>query len=827
MQFTKSCKGFILILPTDQLSVYMKKIFLFTSLFLFIATTNAQLKTRNYIDDNAAVPREHPLDFKKLKLELSFETSKGLVKGKVTHYFSPLLPKVESFFLDAIQMEIKQISLNGKDVRYHADSAGITIFANEPLAWNTDDSLTIVYEATPRRGLYFIGWNDKYNLSRKQIWSQGEGIDNRNWIPMYDERNDKLISELMVTFDKDYKVLSNGHLVDLKTNTDGTNTWHYLINHPHAPYLIMLGVGKYDIKETHSASGVPMHLYSYPEWKNRVEPTYQYSEAMVDFFEKEIGVNYPWESYSQIPVQDYMFGAMENTTATIFGDFYLVDSRGVLDRNYVAVNAHELAHQWFGDDVTALSDAHQWLQESFATYYNQLFEREVFGDDYFHWSLRGSQNAAIDESTRNKFAVAHSEGGGVRIYGKGAFVLNMLKYVVGGREVYNKAIKHYLEKHAYQNVDTHDLLIAFEETTGMQLDWFWDEWLHRGGEPAYNINYSELANNGTFIIQQTQALTDVTGYRNGLYKMPIWIDVYYADGTSDKKQYWIQEQTEIIHFTIPENKKVDYVLFDAGNEVMKSISFKKPFSFLQSQALKATNVLDRYDAVTAMKSISLETKRDVLIKAFYNEKFFAVRTEVIAQLANDTNEKSIQLLKDALTDKDAAVRKSVLKNVNPITSNLLPEFEKLLTDSSYEIVENALQKLYDVNLNGVSKYLAETKNIEGNLGKNVLIKWLEISYYTTKINNAGQLVKFTSNSYEFRTRGNAIAALKRMNYFTEELLANLIDALFSSNGRLSGPANDLIKFFYGQYKYKKTISNYIASQQWATWQKAMLAANGY
>ena len=269
-------------------------------------------------------------------------------------------------------------------------------------------------------------------------------------------------------------------------------------------------------------------------------------------------------------------------------------------------------------------------------------------------------------------------------------------------------------------------------------------------------------------------------------------------------------------------------MFDAGNEVLKSVSFKKPFAMLQAQSLKATNVLDRYDAVAAMKSIPLETKRDVLIKAFYNEKFFAVRTEVIAQLANDTNEKTLQLLKDALNDKDAAVRKAVLKNVNPITSNLLPEFEKLLTDSSYEIIESVLQKLSSLNTAKTAAYLSITKNIEGNLGKNVLIRWLEIAYQSTnKKQWANQLVEFTSGSYEFRTRANAMAALKRMNYLSDELIVNAVDAFLNPNSRLSGPANDMLKFFYGQDQNKKSISNYIASQKWEAWQKAMLVANGY
>jgi aminopeptidase N len=804
----------------------MKHLLILISFVISVFSLNAQIRTTNFIEDAAAVPRDHLLDFSKIKVALMFDAPKGLVIGNVAYQFSSLRPKVSSFFLDAIKMQVKEITINGKPVKYKTDSAGITVLPEEPLVWNTAYDMTVSYEAKPRVGLYFIGWNDKNNLSRKQIWSQGEQIDNRNWIPMYDERNDKLLTEMSVTFDKEYKVLSNGKLVDKRDNADGTITWNYAMSHPQSPYLIMLGIGKYDIKETKSASGVPLHLYYYPEWKERVEPVYQYSEAMVDFFEKEIGVKYPWESYSQIPVQDYMFGAMENTTATIYGDFYAVDARGLIDRNYVGVNAHELAHQWFGDYVTALSDAHQWLQESFATYYNQMFEREVFGEDYFNWSRRGAQNASIDESLKNKFAVAHSEGGGTRVYGKGAFVLNMLKQVVGGREMYNKAIKHYLEKHGYQNVDTHDLLIAFEETSGMQLDWFWTEWLNRGGEPNYQISYTEASTKTTLVIRQTQALTDVTGYRNGYYKMPIWIEVYYKDGTSFKKQYTIQEQTEIIDIQNNDSKKIDYILFDPGNEILKSYSFEKPYEMLVSQAGKSANMLDRYDAIVAMRGIELEKKRATLEKAFNTEKFFAVRTEVISQLANDVQ--SIPLIKEALKDKDAAIRKAALRNVNPIIAGLVPEFEKLLTDSSYEIVELALQKLSALNSEKTKSYLGLTKNVEGNLGKHVKIRWLEIAFiYTGKKQFSDELISLTSSSYEFRTRGNAFSAFKRLNYFNETLIPNLIDGLMSANVRLSGPANDLLKYFYVQDQYKKPISNYIASQQWMAWQRAILNSNGY
>ena len=812
-----------MIIPTA-----MKKLVVCLSLACFTNLLAAQVKLNSFLEDNAAVPREHALDVKKLKLELSFDAVHGLVKGKVTHYFSALRPAVSSFFMDGINMHIQSAVLDGQPVPYTLDSTGITINPIKPLHWNTEDSLTITYEVSPRRGLYFVGWNDPANASRKQIWSQGEGIDNRCWIPMYDERNDKILSELIVTFDADYKVLSNGSLIDKHTNIDGTLTWHYAMQHPHAPYLIMLGIGKYDIKETHSASGVPMHLYYYPEWKNRVEPTYWHSEDMVNFYEKEIGVPYPWESYSQIPVQDYMFGAMENTTATIYGDFYQVDSRGILDRNYIAVNAHELAHQWFGDMVTARSDAHQWLQESFATYYNMMYEREVFGEDYFNWSRRGSQNASVSESLKNKFGVGHSEGGGTRLYGKGAFVLNMLKYVLGSRELYNKAIKAYLEKHAYQNVDSHDLLISFEETTGLQLDWFWDEWIYRGGEPDYTVDLSIAGTNAQLVIRQTQALTDYVGYKNGLYKMPVWIQVFYTDGTSAKKQYWIQQQTEIINLPSENNKTIDFVLFDPNNEILKSVTFKKTVSALRAQAIKAPAMLDRYDAVVGLKNVAVDQKRDVLIKEYYTELFYPIRTEVIAQLANDQDPKSIVLFRDALADHDPFVRKAALKFLDPLSNNLLPAFEKLLTDSSYEIGENALQKLVFVNPSKTENYLLQTKNVEGNLGKNVLVRWLETAYHASgKKEYAAKLVELTSPSFEFRTRANAMYALKRLNYFSEDLLANAVDAVLNPNGRLSGPATDLLNFFLQQDAYKTRINHYIAGRNWTGWQRIKLSESGF
>ncbi|HTB31869.1 MAG TPA: M1 family metallopeptidase, partial [Bacteroidia bacterium] len=527
----------------------MKKFILLLFPFsFFLLTVTAQVKTRSYVVDPELAPRDHNLDFTHLRLNVAFEPNRGLVKGKVTLTFTTLRQTTDSIWLDGIKMTIKKLTLNGKDAKYKVDSAGITIYPVSQLGWGTSDSMEITYECTPRKGIYFIGWTDPSGICRKEIWTQGEGVDNRYWIPMYDGFNDKLITETIVTFDKDYQVLSNGTKVSVKENKDSTKTWHYCMTHPHAAYLIMLGIGKYGIDERMSKSGVPLHLYYYPEWKDRVNATYKYSAEMIDFYEKEIGVKYGWESYSQIPVQDFMYGAMENTTATVYGDFYEVDDRSFLDRNYISVNAHELAHQWFGDMVTCRTGSSMWLHENFATYYSALFDKEVFGKDYFDWDRRGFQNAAIDANKKDQYPIASSQGGSTRNYPQGAFVLNMLKYVVGGREMYNKAIKYYLEKHKYDNVDARDLLISFEESTGMSLDWFWEEWYFKSGQPDYNVSYMEKDGSTQFTVMQKQELTELTGLSAsvdgsrpaGLFKMPVWFEVHYTDGSVDKKQAWIE-----------------------------------------------------------------------------------------------------------------------------------------------------------------------------------------------------------------------------------------------------------------------------------------------
>ncbi|MFN0049745.1 MAG: M1 family metallopeptidase [Cytophagales bacterium] len=776
--------------------------------------------------DVSTSPREHALDFLELKLELTFVEKEGLVRGKVTHIFTPLRTKVDQFSLDTKgDLTIKEAMLNGNKIEFRKDSTGYLFFTPN-LSFGNKYTLSLSYEAHPKKGLYFIGWNDTTNISRKQIWSQGQAIDNRNWIPMYDEMNDKVISEVNVTFNAAYKVLSNGAKLVEKENGDGTKTWKYKMDKPHAPYLIMLGIGKYDIKELKSKSGVPIRLYYYPEHKDRVDITYKYMTQMFDFLEKETGVPYPWKpTYSQIPVQDYTFGAMENTSAVIFGDFYFVDSRAYLDRNYVGVNAHELTHMWFGDLITARSESDTWLQESFATHYQWLFDKEAFGKEQFDWNRRLANNEALAASLIDKKAIASTNGGRVRWYPKGAFVIEMMKYMVG-REQYNRVIKYYLEKNAYKNVDANELLIAFQDVLGVSLNNFWEQWVYKGGEPSYKVSWTDIRNaknerSTEISIEQTQEVNDLVG----LFKMPIKIEVWYKDGSRDTIQPTIENQFHRISIPNKSNFDIDFVLFDPNSQILKSVSFVKYQEEYFKQALKAPNMLDRYDAIVAMKNVEIDKKRDVLTSVYIKERFHGIKSEIISQLVNDTAKSSVDLVKSAISSKDANVRRSVLTNMNLISAEWEPELRKLLSDSSYANVELALEKLSFKFPANTQSYLDITKSEKGNSGNNIRIKWLELACGLDKPKYINELVAFACPPYEFRTRINAMEALKKLNYLDEKLLIGLLSSASHFNTRLSAPAEQNIQHYFKQSAYRKLITDYSQKIEISAQEKQTLKRN--
>jgi len=767
-------------------------------------------------------PAEHPLDMTNMRVDVRFDTGRKIVKGVVTHLFTPIRREVDSIFFNGPGISILECTLNGRRLPFRISPEGVTVYPEPPLARGTVDSITFRYEAAPQKGLYFVGWDDPRNLSRKQIWTQGQGIDNRHWIPCYDEENDKMTTETIVTFDSAYSVLSNGTRAGVHDNGDGTRTWHYRMTHPHSSYLVMLAIGKYGVKTLHTRQGVPVNLWYYPDEPERVEPTYRYSAAIVDFLAEETGVPYPWESYSQVPVQDFLYGGMENTTATVFGDFLFVNGRSFFDRDYVGVNAHECAHQWFGDYVTGRSGTSAWLHESFATFYAKLFQESVYGEEWDEWARREEQTAALEASKLNRLPLTHGAAGSARVYQKGSAVLDMMMHTFG-REEFRLVIRSYLLKHAYGNVETNDLYQAFQDVLGLSPAWFFTEWISRGGEPAYSVRFEDAAAAGThgrqsvFAVTQTQVQDDISG----LFRMPVVFEVHYADGSVESVTRVIADQSTTVTIPNPGSRPVAYALFDPGGRILKSVEFEKPLQMLKAQALGAPLMIDRYDALRSMRTAPIADRREFLPRMYDREGFHAIREEILAQAAGDTDRAAIDIVRRGLRDTSATVRRAALQASAGQLAALREDAERLLRDSSYINVERALQLLSERFPAETPRYLALTAGVDGT-GHRVSVLWNAINARRGDTASVSRLIGYAGVSYEFMTRVNALEALKRLGVCDERVFSPLLSAMANPNGRLRAPAEAVASYFMEQEIPARAMKRYFSAHDWTANERALL-----
>jgi aminopeptidase N len=842
----------------------------------------------SYHVDPGAHERDRNIDVTHMKVEVSFDVLKKTVYGKVTHTFKQLQTPVDTVFFDAPGINITKATLDGQPVDYHITPTGVVVhpillldmvympYLRKKAAEETQKKkpnkgivpsvgiapshqIVFEYTAQPKKGIYFSGFTSSNGtpltqsrvaeeMIREQIWTQGQGIDNRHWIPMIDDRGDKYITETVVTHNSKHQVLSNGALKSKKVNKDGTTTWHYAMDKPHAGYLLMLAIGEYTVKNSISELGTPMQFWYYPQHPEKLEPTSRYSEAIIDFLSEETGIPYAWGSYSQVMVQDFLYGAMENTSATTFGDFFWVDKKGFQDRNYVTVNAHEATHQWFGDLITGRHDGEQWLQESFATFYPGLFLGSVYGDDELNWYFREQMKGAIAAGKANSLPVRHSEAGSSRHYPKGASVLHMLRHVMGD-DPFNRAINHYLLKHQYETVETWDLQKAIIDETGMNMDWFFDQWIHRGGEPIYAVNWSYVADSTskkpvtvTLEITQKQVQDAVVG----LFKMPIWIEFLYANGKSEWRQIMVDQAHHTFHFNtrmIPVT-----VVFDAGSQVLKTLEMQKTPSEWLWQMQHGSSMLDRYDALVALRgNTEIKDYKTELEQAWNRENFREMRAEIASQWlglagapGQDAND---VMLEQFVNSTHASVRKVLFEKL-PLQPAFRDLFLQGLKDSSYNNIEFVVDRLWnsaplrmDATSVGISRaeILQLIQSEHGHLN-NLKIKYLECVYqytlarpYNSAENDAQVYINILKDMagpyYEFRTRINAMSALKRLGYLDVQLTHNLFDAFLNFNSRLAGPAGELLKYFAQNSANKSLILQQIPLYQTPEQNASVIAQN--
>jgi aminopeptidase N len=440
-------------LKLDSTKLYQRfSAILFLLFFVFAGNFKLQAQQTNVVD------------FLRIEASIGAKADEKKVEGKFLTAFK-VLKETDSIFMDAVNIQINDIK-----------TANFKITSGEKKVWfvgnfevGTTYKADFYYEMFPKQTLYFFG---------DEIWTQGQGKYTSHWLPSIDDVNDKIEFDLQLLAPIDKVVIANGKLIDYG-NLHEVNTWRFNMKNPMSSYLVAFAIGDFNKRELVSNSGIPIELYFTPKDSLKVEPTYRYSKEIFDFLETEIGVPYPWQNYKQVPVRDFLYAGMENTTLTIFSQAFVVDSMGFNDRNYVNVNAHELAHQWFGNLVTEKAGEDHWLQEGFATYYALLAEKEIFGDDYYYWQLyqTAEQLKAMSDEGQGE-SLLNPKASSLTFYQKGAWALHILRERIG-EDAFKLAIKNYLEKYKFKNVATQDFLNEVKNVSDVDISTFEKDWLQQ------------------------------------------------------------------------------------------------------------------------------------------------------------------------------------------------------------------------------------------------------------------------------------------------------------------------------------------------------------
>ena len=538
--------------------------------------------------------RSREIDVKHVAIDLRFDWEKESARGSTTIKLSPFRD-TDHVSLDAAAMTITSVEMpGGKPLKFvydaKRDGDNLAITLDRTYKRGEDLTVKVVYATNYvnkaegetaigsfGRGLRFIKPTADNPSKPRQIWSQGESEFNRYWFPSYDSPNDFRTSELTATVEKPFTVVSNGRLVETKDNGDNTRTFHWVMDQPYSNYLTSIVVAEYTPVEQ-NAGGIPVLNFGYTNETKEVAATVKNLPDTIKFFSEITGVKYPYAKYAQSFVEDFG-GGMENISATTQIREMIHDERELLDTDSESLQSHELAHQWFGDYVTCRDWGQIWLNESFATYMQAMWDEKLKGHDEFLYSdIRSNQNQVLGSWNQgyrrpivtkyyaNKDALFDNYA-----YPGGAAVLHMLRKHLGD-EVFFKSLNHYLTSNAHQPVSTEDLRIAIEETSGQSMDWFFDQWVYRMGHPIFEVDqtYDERAHKLTLKVKQVQKVDPNNEYpQTEFFQSNVDIEI---DGRIEK--VWLKPQAENVYtFNSPTRPKL--VNFDYESTLLKELKFEK------------------------------------------------------------------------------------------------------------------------------------------------------------------------------------------------------------------------------------------------------------
>ncbi|MBY0551283.1 MAG: HEAT repeat domain-containing protein [Candidatus Obscuribacterales bacterium] len=608
-----------------------------------------------------------PVHVKHVKLVLSILPDEKTIIGTVHARVVAIADNVTDVFFQGQDMRIGRASLAGSanDLTLETSEFGVKVKLPKTLKRGEEIDLSVEYKlVNPKAGIYFTGATGLYPDKPTQIWTQGQDEDAQFWfpVPLADYPNHKMTSEILVTVPERFTALSNGRMVlETADAAAGTKTFHWLHDKPHVSYLITLVIGEF-AKIEESYKGLPVICYVHP---NQLAEGKDYARGTADLvalYSRLYGIEYPWNgSYSQVLVQDFIFGGMENTTLSTITDRILSP-----DPDYrkfqIRLNGHELCHQWWGDLVTCRDWSHAWLNEGGATYGEVEAMEHVYGKKERDYYVKGLADTYFAEDRRYRRPIVTNvyrepiDLFDRHLYQKGGLVRHMLRYLLGD-EGYYRSLKTFLTDHSFGVADTHDLIKAIEKTTGRNLREFFDQWVFGAGFPEYKVSFiwDEKGKVATVKVSQTQKVDEMTG----LFSMPIKFSFGLADGTTKDFTVIVSDKDHSFSFHV--DSKPTMFRFDPENWVLKKLDLTGvPKGMLIHQLANDTEVMGRVHAAQALTKVGGLEAVEALRDAMNGSIHWGIQVECANGLGSIGTPAAREALKGAIANIDTRVRRAVV-----------------------------------------------------------------------------------------------------------------------------------------------------------------------
>jgi aminopeptidase N len=614
-------------------------------------------------------PGDRPIDIRDIRLELRVDVKDKTAEGKATIQFRTIKP-TRSLSFDAADFHIKSVrwknGLAGQDepARFTHDGKKLIVDLQSRWPAGREGTLLVDYRVhEPKDGLHFYAPTVREPEAPLLVWSQGEPTSNRYWFPCIDQPDQRQTTQMVVTVPAGFEALSNGKLLDRKENPDHTATFNWRQDKPHPSYLVTLVVGQFDVVRE-EWEGIPV-LYYVPKGKAaEAKVTFAHTRDMLSYFSRRFGIRYPWDKYAQVCAFEFG-GGMENTSATTLGDRTLQDERSILDRSPDGLISHELAHQWWGDLVTCRDWSHLWLNEGFASYAEALWDEQSHGADDYTYNMDRKARLAIEGGRKRPVMDRrYTDPGSMfdgRSYPKGAWVLHMLRRHLGD-EAFFKGLERYGTEFRLQPAETDDFRRVLERTSGRDLDRFFYDWLERPGSPDLDVTTQYLPDEQQvkIVVKQTQP--------EEAFHIELKLALYTAG--SEQPIMLEQEMTDKqATFQIPVSGAPTRLDVDPDQLVLATIHETKPRELWRAQLLEAREIPGRLRAINHLSADKSDENRELLARAFTDEKFWGVKVELARALGSAGGDVCRDALLQGLQHADPRVRRACMEGLGSLKAS--------------------------------------------------------------------------------------------------------------------------------------------------------------